>query len=154
MFSPPGIACNATLWIQIGWGFLIFGLSSLLDPLKYFLPSFCSCVSCCLATFLCVVGRGRAPDRLWSGCQHHPLATRPGTVMLCKGLHTSQQPLSPLPLSHQALGESLLPPSLPTHTTTRRLWLVHNKQKHNPGLSDAVREFSCWLMPELPSGDN
>lgn len=96
--------------------FLIFGLSSLLNPLKYFLPSFCSCVSCCLATFLCVVGQGRAPDRLWTGCQHHPLATRPGTVMLCKGLHTSQQPLSPLSLPHQALGDTVATiPAYPHH---------------------------------------
>lgn len=72
--------------------FLIFGLSSLLDPLKYFLPSFCSCVSCCLATFLWAVGQGRAPDRLWPGCQHHPLATRPGTGMLAKGCTPASNP--------------------------------------------------------------
>lgn len=144
MFSPAGTACNTTPWIQRGWVFfalfLIFGLSSLLDPLKYFLPSFCSRVSCCLATFLCVVGQGRAPDRLWTGCQHHPLATGPGTGMLCKGLQTSQQPLSPLPLSHQALGESLVPPSLLAHTATPRPWLVHNKQEHTPSFSDVVQK--------------
>lgn len=82
MFSPVGTARNAEPSIQTGWLFfflfLIFRLSSLLAPLKYFLPSFCSCVSCCLATFLYLVGQGRAPDRLQTSCQHHPLATRPG----------------------------------------------------------------------------
>lgn len=104
------------------WGFfvlffLIFGLSSFLGPLKYFLPSFCSCVSCCLATFLYLVGQGRAPDCLQTGCQHHPLATRPGARhALQRAAHIDRtlgppapHPECPLthPLSHRAVGGTI-----------------------------------------------
>lgn len=128
MFSPAGTVCNATPWIQTGWVFCsVFNLWS-------FFPSRSSQILSPFFLLLCQLlpgnfslcggtGQGTRPPWDWL-----PAPSPSNQARHCDALQrAAHQPETfvPLLLSHQALGESLVPPSLPTHTATTQWYRIN-----------------------------